>query len=480
MCLCVIIALIITVPIFIFEVDGRSSRGYNGLTVTMDDYEALGVATFNKADKPTSSVNVAFASNGRKTRKRNLMAGRDKEGVVEEVVFENSHGKSIEQLFDITAMVSFNQFTFFQTTTKSTESFNNYSEIRVERGGEAYVLDHATGEIYSLNRYFGQEFYIPLMVDLNHDFYEWFESDTAVYLNVEAKGRKNNNYGSYNIYRFKSVNGALKINQVTNNISNPDKYSFFFKYVDKHDNIFVTITPGKSEPGPITEVYDAFLRVGKRGKWEIHKLEGRKGVTINSIYQGTEWKFGGRAKDGQVYLVDGIRYIDEKGKIQYASEHADLTFLARRSLGERDGSLYYIDIHFYWEGSGAVNRYDVYKYTPINDSGFTVEQTVSIKARSIYNNMPAIMGDMICVIDGMALFSRAVAGYNLCTGERTVFSLGENIHTVYQISPGFVSAVSFIAYNNTDYQPFGGFILPSGEIVQYMTSDYNILYLRYF
>jgi hypothetical protein len=458
----------------------------------ISDYNAIGIAMRRQISNLSSnSTSMAFTnSQGGNSQggnnqdgnsqgdRKNVFVGRDEDDEDEEIVFENEKGNVVE-LPNIAHAVFFDKFTFFQTADAvEWNTFNRLGNLYPNSNGFIYVMDNDTGKIHSISArdfhindagFFGQNFNIGFTVSkigMTHSFNEWFESNTAVY------GKTGDNF-----YRYKIVNEQLEIKRITNNNS---AVAFRVSYVDIYDNLFGEIWDTRDQSGGfVGTVHNGVLNETSGGAFTARSLcgdinglvlenVGRKSNKSGSFRSHTCTAFGGRAENGKVFLADRRSYFDESGVIKTQDEAVDLTFLVRRSLGERDGFSFSISVY---EPLHGINRYVVRNET-------TGQITVEVQTRDHptlpHYAMPAIMDDKICIIEG-----KTIAAYCIVTGERTILADFSDYTSIYEISWGFTNALGFIV-TDSNWKEVSGYILPCGEIIPNLDENpFVVLSMRF-
>ena len=427
----IVIVLSVVLPIGLFYLGGGNREvklsSYKGLSINMEKYNAIGIAMSNKTTKTISNASfITTDSEGSELNDNNsekVIVGQTEDEEIEEVVFQDVDGNIFEQDLYIVKTFIFNKITFIQTS-KNIFASNNPAFFGASANESFYVIDNATGKIYELKNDVFDEFSTYLVVrkdtstftheyNVTHQFCDWFESDTGVYMYFYGEIGQSAVDGA--LYKFQTTNGRLELMRINETAHRQVYDPYLFMYVDKYDNIYVNQQDiNDNGKFPMRLLY-GFLRKTNADKYKYTRLDAAP---------------AGRGLDGRVYLQDAISYYDENGELQQAEQSVDTTFLGQVLLDERDDAKYYLlifstdECQDHWLKQSC-RRYEIYKKTET-----TSKLIVSLDAYwATAGHLPRIENGTLYYLTGGATVNSNIvlSGCNIYTGE---------CESLYSYSPG--------------------------------------------
>jgi len=346
-----------------------------------------------------NEIGAAFYKN------KNLLMGKDKiTGKYEEIVFENTGGKAVNQKHNVSAITSFNRLAFICLSSRGTGFTADPMKCESRRGGllstsqMVYILDHETGRLFSpyhiLGSYFNMEFPVTS---------EYWDSD-VIYANL---------FNS--IFKFSiKEDGNLEIKQI---------YEATVEYIDRYGRLFVR------------EGNSRYYLTENNGAYEKHELAHSTSIRLamnGLVYHGTN-------------NLNGFEYYNEDGILQ-AGTLVDLNYYPPTYLAtEHQGSFYY-----------AYNG-KLIKYTPdaTDISKFTIGTVRE------YGTVVLVLNNKVCYAKGETIYDHNIINDT----ENVLADLSKYGRLNYIHSGDYIGEIEFNAETNRGVNKYG-IITANGKIYE--------------
>ena len=207
----------------------------NMYVANFDEYTAIGSGYVAEEQVYNSNMAYADSNNG---RNKKHMIGVRKDGKVEKIKISDKEGdKVVEQTWNLTSMLSFNNFTVLEYSKDSTYSSYGDPEYFADYDNpwssyKTFIMDNRTGKFYSISE-IGSNYYY-----FNRALYNFDASESENCIYFSSFGVNSYYDSGVALYRAYVENEVLKIEKVFdyNLFNDVNKQEVM---VDKYDNVYV-------------------------------------------------------------------------------------------------------------------------------------------------------------------------------------------------------------------------------------------------